>query len=269
MEIKTLGALISSPDNHDIQLGKLQPNSGYPAEFESSMGIEPLFQNGFPMCGAYAAAHLISAMETKETGKVSKISPDSIWKEIKKIDGHPAEDGTDLRSIFKATSKTGGCDYDLLPIDYGKSLSDITKYDLTKEQADNAFPRALSDKAYGVGYGIESLKKDIFLYGYGISLMKIGNTWWGKKEVYIPQEIDGGHFVMAYGYDERGVRIIDSADKYEPFKLIRNEVPIIEYRCAFDCSNLERTIMKEMIPLLKQTVELYLKLVNNIKVGNQ
>jgi hypothetical protein len=225
------------------------------------------------MCGAYSASHLIASFESKETGKISKISPNFIWKDIKSFDGYAPENGTDLRSIFKSITRSGGCDYDLLPTDYSASIEAITKNDLTEEQKDNAHPRILSDKAYGVGYDIYELKRDIYLYGYGIVLLPIGNTWWGKSEVVPYTKFDGRHFVLVYGYDEDGIYILDSADKDHPTKHINNACQIVEYRCAFDCENWRIVAMKKQIFLLKQVAELMIKLINkrsqSIKINNE
>ena len=262
-----LGARESPIDNRDIQLGRLQPNISYPESFISNIDIEPLYQSSYPMCGAFSGTHLAMSFERKEFGERIKLSPIFLWKMIKMIDGFPPEAGTDLRSIFKALSKYGVCKYDLLPIEYGVDLSTISKNDTTDLQREDAHPRMTSDVGYGVGYDIESLKKDIFLYGYAIVLLKIGNTWWNKTEVSKPSKIDGGHFVEVYGYDKDGIFIVDSADKNVPFKKILNTVPIIEYRAAFDCENWKIKIMINHVPILSKIVELLQKLIYAKKVG--
>jgi hypothetical protein len=264
-----LGALESPPDKRDILLGKLQPDVQYPDEYISPLPIEALYQNGYPMCGAYSGAHLIASFDSKETNKIVKISPNFIWKDIKSFDGYSPESGTDLRSIFKSLTKSGGCDYDLLPTNYSESLESITRYDITDAQKENAHQRILSDSGYGVGYDIDGLKKDIYLYGYGIVLLPIGDTWWGNSQVIPYSKFDGRHFVLVYGYDKDGVFILDSADNNVPKKHLSNDCQIVEYRCAFDCENWKITVMKKQIFLLKQLAELMTKLANMKKVVNQ
>ena len=255
-----LGALPNKEDKRDILLGRISPKVQIPESYiTNSSLIKTLYQDKYPMCGSHAGSLFKAWHDIIETGTTQNYSPVYLWKKIKAIDGYAPEMGTDMRSIFKVLSNTGVCDYNLLPTDYTLSLEEQTKDNTNEEQNENAHPRIIKSYAQDSG-DIQFLKEQIYLHKLAIVLANVGNTWWGKKEVVPFTKMDGGHFFVAYGYDKDGVFVVDSADKDVPFKHISNDYVIRAVGTAVDLPNWQVTVMKKHIFILKQIVELLIKL---------
>jgi hypothetical protein len=212
-------------------------------------------------CGSHAGTHLKMILDYFDTG-AKVYSPNYLWIKIKQIDGYPLEVGTDMRSIFKTLQSYGVCDYDLLPNDFSISLQEYSNPEIiNKELDENAQPRIIKSYAFG-----NDIKKDIYLNKAVIILIDIGETWWTREKIEYPFiKKDGGHFVVAYGYDEDYIYVIDSADKQVPLKKLPNNYPIREIGT---CVDLPDEVVKNLIKqkeLLQKVVELLRQLLLWIK----
>ena len=243
----------------DIQLGSVQKPIEYPKEYKSDISwLKPLYQNGYPMCGAHAGAHLKMGLDYYDNKNIISYSPVSLWKLIKR-DGTDPNEGTGMDRIFSCLKKFGICDWSLLPTDYTKDLYYLSKNDLTQEQLDNAQPKIIRAYAYGKN-DVDSIKRDVFVNKFMLILLDVGNTWWGQEIVYKPTKIYGGHFVTAYGYDENYIYIIDSADNGIPLKRLPFYVTKIrETGTAIDIPNEEVEKLTKQIKSLRDLINKYKK----------
>lgn len=261
MKKLVLGGNIGKKDKRDIKLGKVQLPVSYPKEYQADVSwLKTLWQNGYPECGAHAGAVFKAILEHVNDGLTRTYSPVYLWKKIKSIDEFAPEDGTDMRSIFKALAKFGVCDYVMLPTNYQESLEQHTKDNTTEEQNKNAQPNII--KAYAFGEtDVENIKRDLFLNKVLLVLVDVGDTWWGQRIVKKFSRKDGGHFIVAYGYDDYYLYIIDSADKAVPFK----QLPLYAYTIrqtgtAVDLPNDVVLNLTTKISLLQRIIELMLAL---------
>lgn len=256
-----LGGLPRVRDSKDINLGSVQSRIERPSNYKTDVSwLEPIWQSNTPACGAHAGAHLKAILDYSDTGP-QKYSPNDLWREIKLIDGHRPEDGTDMRSILKVLANRGVCDYPLMPNVFPTTLQEYTDPSkLTQTIRDNAHPRII--KAYG--FDTPARAEDaIFANKAVLLLIDIGNTWFGKEYVEPFTRRDSGHFVCAYGFSADGsIDIIDSADRTKPFKRLSPDYPIREVGTAIDMPNWQVKAMTTQIQLLNQVVALLIKQLN-------
>lgn len=227
-----LGGQSRPLDLRDIKLGAVQPPVEIPTSYATDISwLEAIWQDGTPSCGAHAWAHLKAILDHFDTGK-QKYSPRWSWLKIKEIDGHPLEVGTDMRSIFRTGSERGACDYNLLPNVFPTTTEAYSDPSVASEEMrKNAHPRII--KAYGFGTPAR-IKEHIYQNKAVLVLLDVGNTWWGQKLIWPFTRRDSGHFVVAYGYDEDWIYIIDSADKNIPLKKLSPDYPVREVGTAID-----------------------------------
>lgn len=256
-----LGAIKKPLDLRDIKLGKVQDPVGIPEKYETDISwLKTLYQNGYPMCGSHAGAHFKAILDFLTEKEGRHYSPVYLWKKIKAFDGHAPEVGTDMRSILKALYSHGICDYDMLPTDLDLTLAEQTKEDTTPAQNANAQPRIIQSYAFGKT-DIYSIKQSIYQNKAIIILIDIGDSWWKQKLVYPFTRRDGGHFVVAYGYDEDGILIVDSADRYQPFKKILWGYKIRDIGTAVDLPDWQVENLVKQKELLQKVVALLIKLI--------
>jgi len=253
----------SPRDYRDIKLGMVQEPSPYPEEYETDISWwEQLWQNGYPMCGAHAAAHFKAILDHFDVGGTLKYSPVYFWEKLKLIDGTKPENGTYMRAIFKVLQKTGICDYDLFPTDYRLSLEQLSEDNTTKEQDENAQLKVIKSYAFG-NTDFESIKQDIYKNKAVLLLSDIGDTWWRKIFINLFTKKDGGHFYVAYGYTKSTIKIIDSADKAEPKKQLVAGYKIRESGTAIDIPNDVVLNLTKQLSLLERVVKLLKQLKGN------
>jgi len=260
-----LGAIKSRKDFRDLKLGRVQEPILIPHSYETDISwLVPLWQDGFPMCGSHSGSHFKAILDYLELKSFLRYSPIYLWKKIKAIDFYAPEQGTDMRSIFKALLSRGVCDYVLLPTDYNESLANHSKDITTEEQDKNAHPRIISSYAF-VSTDTDSLKQAIYQNKVVLARLDVGDTWWGKEEVLPFIRKDGGHFIILYGYDGAYFYALDSADKDVPEKKIVLRYKIKEAGTAVDLPNsVVRDLVKQK-EILQKVVALYYKLINLLK----
>lgn len=246
------GALPRKLDLRDLKLGAIQAPIELPKKYETDISwFKSIWQNGFPACGSHAGAHLKMILDYFDTG-AKRYSPNYLWIKIKQIDGHPLEVGTDMRSILKTLQSCGVCDYYLLPNDFTISLEEYSTKKITSELDENAQPRIIKNYAFG-----GDIRQAIYKNKAVLILIDVGDTWWIREKIELPITKQGGHFVVAYGYDEDYIYVIDSADKQVPLKKLPNNYPIREIGTAIDLPDDYIIKQTTLIKLAQKVVALY------------
>lgn len=265
---KNLGAIARSYDNRDLKLGQVaQTKTIIPLSFASDVSqVKKLFQNGYPACGAHAGSGLKEIKEFQERKIPVAFSPRYLWKKIKEIDGFALEVGTNMRYILKVLSSSGVCDYDLLPNVYGVSLKEYTQAIITQQMEDNAQVNII--KSYGFlpeGFSIQELKESIYNNGAVLMLIHCDDNFFGTTTpIFIEKKY--GHFVVAYGYDENWIYIMDSTEEDTNKSLKKMNVlffPFIrEVGTVTDIPYEEIKALIDKKNLLTKLVELYTRLIS-------
>lgn len=262
-----LGAIERKLDLRDIKLGRVQAPVEIPPVYETDIKqLEALYQGQTPTCGAHSGSHLKAILDLTDTG-VHKYSPRFLWLMIKRIDGYPLEVGTDMRSIFKSLQEKGVCDWDLLPNNFPTTIEDYSDQSAVgQKMVDNAAPRVISSYAF-CSTDIASIKQAIYQNKAVLLLLNVDKGWWGNNVPTVQGGESSGHFVVAYGYSENMISIIDSADKVVPFKKLVISYPLREAGTAIDLpdSVVIRETQKRLLAKLQLLLSLYQKLLALLK----
>ena len=271
MTKRNLGAIKRSYDNRDLSLGAISaPQSLWPTPKAYSSDVSNIrhyYQNGWTTCGAHSGAALKSFQEFRDTGMTDGCSPRFLWNQIKKIDGYGIYDGTDMRSIFKTLSGVGDCHYTTMPDDHSLVLSEYSVVDAAQmDKASDEAGEAIID-AYGFlpnGFTLQDLKDAIYRYHQVLMLIRCDDGFFGNK---IPTFSTKKycHFVVAYGFDEEKIYILDSTEAVSSTdeKVIMNcYFPFIqEVGTAVDAGTLLVRGMIKKKNILTKLVELYKQLI--------
>lgn len=208
------GAVERPVDHRDLPLGEVTAVESIPAVFLPDIsGFSTHHQHKLPTCGANA----FSWFQEKMFGS-SSLSPRYSWIGIKKIDGFPLEDGTDMRSIFKSGQTDGACELSVCPDD---STIDIVPYSnpamVTSAMSLNGKTRLVQTYAFQNRPSLSQIKQAIYQHGAVIVLAQVGEEWWTRADGTVswqekdvlplrtPKTTVSGHFVTLYGYDEQYV----------------------------------------------------------------
>jgi peptidoglycan hydrolase-like protein with peptidoglycan-binding domain len=174
-------------------------------------------QSKFVTCGAHMGAQIASIIYGKP------LSPKYLWKQIKQIDGFGLNDGTDIRSVFKAL-QSGTCEYDLMPnpsdgeYPQGYTIeqySDISE--VTQAQKDNAKQYSIPNYALTYAPTLEDIKTAIYQHKCVGLLVDCGDGWytpsWANSDVnpLHTGNFVAHHFITASSY---GLTLIDGANSW-------------------------------------------------------
>lgn len=255
------GAIERPIDTRDINLGTAQAPVTVPEEYLPPIWLQPLYQGHTPTCGAHAGAHL----KTLQENDASLRSPRYAWIKIKQIDGFPLEDGTDMRSIFKAIQANGICHETLLPDAIALPLADYSSPSaITQAMDDDAQPSVGGAYAFGAT-DEQSIKRAIYQSGCAILLLKVDEGFWGTDT---PTFSTGkwGHFVVADGFAKNYIRVYDSADPNPSYRVKNINTKYLnfvqEIGTQIDLSDRWVRGLTSEIALLRKVVSLLLKLKN-------
>jgi hypothetical protein len=226
MDYTNLGALPRPVDDRDLLLGSVAAPIEIPATFlPGNTWLQRNYQGQTPYCGPHALSHLKAILERNENPlSAPHYTPRYLWIRVKQIDGQPLEAGTDMRSLFKILQQWGADDYEPLenpvtfPIAEYSELSAITPYMDT-----NAAPKKISSYAFDA-LDFASLQQLIYRFKAVLLLIRCDNGFWGTSTPTFTTT-PYTHFVVADGYDENNIRVIDSADPDNAFavKMINKE----------------------------------------------
>lgn len=218
MDIENIafGAIVRPKDKRDYKSESLGSVSMYPDTLQTDVPLIYM-QGKYPTCGAHAGAQLANIL----FGITS--SPKFLWKQIKTLDTFGLNDGTDMRSIFKALQTYGICTLDILNNDPEDSLE---AYSALKELTPTMIADASKRKITSYGFidrpTIAQIKQAIATYKVVILLVDCGDGWWTNKvgqsswsaTDILPLRLGNyasGHFVVATGY---GLTLINGANSW-------------------------------------------------------
>ncbi len=262
-----LGAIQKPKDKRDFILGKVQAPIEIPPSFlpDNSWLIRN-YQGQTPSCGAHAGTHfkvilnlytdLVKGRKTPRYGYIKLKDPKSPV-----YDGYPIDAGTDMRSIFKWLQVCGADDFEPLENDITLPLEKYCDPSVITPDMDiNAGQSKIKSYVFTNPY-INDIKQAIYQNKAVILLIKCDDGFWGSNTpVFTTPKY--GHFVVADGYDENGIRIIDSADPNIGVKTILNKYErfIIEAGTAIDLPDEVVYNLKQQVNLLQKVVLLLKKL---------
>lgn len=258
-----LGAIPTKIDSRNIMLGSVQAPIDIPKEYKTDIsGLKKFYQNGQPACGSHSGA-FFKQVQQKLEGKHDQLSPRFLWAEIKKIDGYDPSEGTDMKSIFKTLQSTGVCLESLLPNTIELSLTNYTYPKITYEMLEDAQNRIGGAYAYKFNPSFEDLKQGIYQNKVILILIRCDDGFFRTKNPTFTQR-KYGHFVVAYGYDEQGIYIVDSTEK--DFDLSEKYIDkkyisfIYELGTMLDIPDEQIILMTKQISLMKKVVNLLIQL---------
>ena len=208
-----LGAIERKPDPRDYPLGAVQAPVSRPATYlPDNSWLVRNFQGKTPTCGAHASSHFKAILDhILVPTSTPHYTPRFAWIKIKAIDGFPLTAGTDMRSIFKSMQKDGADDFEPLENDITLPLPSYSnKAAITPEMELYAATKKIDSYAFG-DTDYESLCQAIYQNGAVLLLIKCDDAFWGTATPTFTTH-KYGHFVVADGYDDNGIRIIDCAD---------------------------------------------------------
>jgi hypothetical protein len=197
-------------DKRDYRLGFAVAPVQHPDVFMPDYSSLPVkYQGKYGTCGGHAGSALVTFLAMLD------LSPKFLWKQIRLIDKRTADEGTDMRSIFKALQSVGDCRETLcrndLESDYFKYTDPST---ITDEMLNDAYPHGIASYAFTENPSMERLKQAIFQFKAVIARVECGSGWytdkngkgsWREQDV-LPLRLgqfDSGHFIVLYGYDEK------------------------------------------------------------------
>ena len=169
------------------------------------------YQGRQPACSGFSGSHLAQMLQHNDpTAEQVELSPAFFWKKIKAIDGFPIESGSSSQAIFKVLASRGVARY-------GSVSEDITQDDIsfafdnsTEEVTEEAHKRICGSYGFKARPSFYDIKQAINLKGGAILLLRGDNGFWGTKYPTFAKR-DWGHFVVAWGWSENGIWIVDSA----------------------------------------------------------
>lgn len=145
-------------------------------------------QGSLPYCAAYAASSFAESILWRMRGYHKDIDPVPLYKYAKSIDGDPYGDGTTLDAALSALTAKGYFDGSLCRV------------------------KTFGGTVYGNVGALNDLKYAIHKYGCVEIGMCITDKWYSPRNGVIQSGgvSQGGHAILACGYDEEGVLILNS-----------------------------------------------------------
>jgi hypothetical protein len=220
-----LGALERPKDERDILLGSVQAPVSIPATFIPDLSwLVRNYQGETTFCGEHAATHLKAILDydpaasvaphyTPRYGAIKLKTPGSPV-----CDGYAPDAGTDMRSLFKWLEVLGADTFE--PLENDVTLP-ITTYleptAVTPDMDASAATEKIASYAFDA-LDFESLCQAIYQNKAVLLLIKCDDGFWGTSTPTFTTPTYG-HFIVAYGYDENSIRIIDSAEPNNEFAL--------------------------------------------------
>lgn len=210
-----VGAIEKEQSPTDFELGAISLPIEIPKVYLPEWKSEIQMQSKQPTCGANSGTALKNSQDDFD-GSFSYL-----WKKIKSIDVYPVDSGTSMDFIFKALAGFGVCSKDMLQGDVSlDTTSFLNSLQTTPEMDADALKHRISSYAYTWSPTFEQIKQTIYKHKGAILLLKIGQEFWtpswSEKDIMPLKNIGtpvSGHFVFAYGYDEKYIYFINSWSK--------------------------------------------------------
>lgn len=227
MEITfNLGGIERPKDERDFDLDRIlgavaapQRPASYVPDIKS--WLQRNWQQQQPACGPHSGSHLKNILDfmmlnpataqgwgrkTPRYGWIKLKDPNSPVK-----DGYAIDQGTDMRSIFKWLQQVGADDF--LPLGNDASLAEADYANpaaVTPDMDANAAESKIGSYAFGAT-DYESICQQVWQAKAVLLLIKCDEGFWHTTDPTFTTP-KYGHFICAYGYDETGIWVIDSAD---------------------------------------------------------
>jgi hypothetical protein len=182
------------------------------------------YQGETAFCGEHAATHFQAILEHLNTPTVAqRYSPRYGAIKLKSpsspvYDGYAIDAGTTMTAIFKWLKQVGADDYE--PLENDVTLPLATYCDptvITPAMDTDAANQKITTYAFDA-LTFADLQQAIYQNKAVILLIKCDDGFWGTSTPTFTQALYG-HFIVAYGYDETGIWIIDSAEPNNEFAL--------------------------------------------------
>lgn len=168
-------------------------------------------QNQEPCCGADMSTQILNNLYGF-TG-----SPEFFWKNVRKIDGYPPEDGSSSDTLATVAKNVATCDLSLMPDNSTLSNADYAAYiGITQEMVDNASARKIGNYAFIDNPTMQQIKDNIFDHKVVGLRVDCGDGWWinGWSEAQTcPLKLGNyvdGHFITGIAFDENYVYFSNS-----------------------------------------------------------
>ena len=220
---KNLGALERPKDPRDVLLGSVQAPVQIPPTFIPTVSswLQRNYQGETAFCGEHAGTHFKAILDNVVSGVIERKSPRYGAIKLKSSsssvnDGYAPDAGTTMTAIFKWLEKVGADDYEPLGNDVALPLATYCDPNAVTSAMDaNASTSLISSYAFGAT-DFASLCQAIYQNKAVILLIKCDDAFWGTSTpIFTSPEY--GHFVVAYGYDQEGIYVVDSADPNDAF----------------------------------------------------
>lgn len=226
-----LGGTQRPEDVRDFPLGVVQAPVDHPPVFMQNVApVAILSQLKTPSCGAHAGNYLKMYEKYVELGmpqSTVSFSPRFLWTQIRALDGAKPDDGSNMRTIFKALQTKGTCDLSLCTND--SWLSNAQYCDPTAV-TDAAKANALTNTVKSYAFlppssSFDDIKRAIYQNGGVLILMSVneqmwtatnGTITWAESSVLPLRPATpahpavSGHFVFAHSYDQNYIYFANS-----------------------------------------------------------
>ena len=207
-----LGGLRST-DPRNVPLGAVQAPAPYPATLKPDVSAVPTYyQNGQPACGGHAFAWFKSYLDFLNLQLAIARSPRFAYTIAKTLDGLPNVEGTTGEALFKGGKYFGSPDLSLYPNDIHLPKPQYADASQIPQAAkDNALQNKTG--AFAVAYNprLERVKQIVAQNQATILLIWCDDGFFGTTTPTFTYKLYG-HFIVAYGYPENGVYIVDSTE---------------------------------------------------------
>jgi len=228
-----LGAIERPKDPRDILLGSVQAPATIPYPYIPDVSwLVRNYQGDTSFCGEHAGSHFKAILDRDESTPLTvRYTPRYGAIKLKTpgspvADGYAPNAGTDMRSIFKWLEALGADTFEPLENDVTLPIATYLESSVVTSDMDEA---AATQKIGSYAFGneqldFESLCQAIYLNKAVLLLIKCDDGFWGTATPSFTTP-KYGHFIVAFGYDENSIRIIDSAEPNDAFAIqtIANE----------------------------------------------
>lgn len=201
MRLMNNGCLKDPDDIRDVPLGAIQMPVAIPTAYKTDISMLPVdFQNGQPSCVGNAGSKLKEYQEHTDH-KYVNISFRGLYALCKRYDNWKG-DGTYLRMAMKVLQKHGAILESHFESDVSLSKEEFKDW---KKIPTYAYDSALKyrTKTYAsVPIEWDRIKQAIYQNKVVLGGVQGDNEGWKNAHVKIPKNVEWGHAIMFYGYDE-------------------------------------------------------------------
>lgn len=214
---RNLGGIQNTEDTRDRLLGSYAPigdAAAMPKTYATDVSrVKHLYQAGTPSCGAHAGAGLKEIQDQSDQAGEAALSPDYLWGKIKAVDPYGYNDGTNMRYIMQTLKESGVCAYELLPNRFPTTNYLYANPRITPEMDKDAQNHRIAD-GYAFHYQptVLGIKYYTWKFQAIILLIRCDDGFFGTTTPTFTEK-KYGHFVVAYGFDENGIKILDSTEE--------------------------------------------------------